>query len=67
MNIASVLGLVYVLSEVGLGLKKRANTNEARDGTFRNVQVEVIPPRGTGKLTVRTRAGYYAARPNSGN
>ena len=32
MNIASVLGLVYVLSEVGLGLKKRANTNEARDG-----------------------------------
>ena len=31
------------------------------------VQVEVIPPRGSGKLTVRTRAGYYAARSNSGN
>lgn len=43
-------------------------TNVARDGSFRAVQVEVIPPRGTGKLSVRTRAGYYASRsPSSGN
>ncbi len=43
-------------------------TNEAHDGTFRNVQVQVTPPRGMGKLTVRTRTGYYASRaPASGN
>jgi hypothetical protein len=32
VNAASVLGLIYVLSEVGLGLKKRAKTNESRNG-----------------------------------
>ena len=35
-------------------------TNTKRDGTFRAVQVEVIPPRGRGKLIPRTRNGYYA-------
>ena len=35
-------------------------TNTKRDGTFRSVQVDVIPPRGRGKLTARTRNGYYA-------
>jgi VWFA-related protein len=43
-------------------------TNVARDGTFRSVQVEIIPPKGSGKLSVRTRTGYYAPRaPASGN
>jgi VWFA-related protein len=43
-------------------------TNSARDGSFRTVQVQVIPPRGASKLTVRTRTGYYAPRaPASGN
>ena len=43
-------------------------TNAARDGSFRSVHVEVLPPRGTGKLSVRTRSGYYAPRaPASGN
>jgi Ca-activated chloride channel homolog len=43
-------------------------TNTARDGSFRDVHVEVIPPRGAGKLTVRTRTGYYAPRAlSSGN
>ncbi len=40
-------------------------TNTARDGSFRNVHVEVIPPRGAGKLSVRTRSGYYAPRTRS--
>ena len=31
-----------------------------RDGTFRAVAVEVIPPHGRGKLVARTRNGYYA-------
>jgi VWFA-related protein len=35
-------------------------TNAKRDGTYRSVSVEVIPPRGRGKLTARTRNGYYA-------
>ena len=43
-------------------------TNAARDGTFRAVSVLVTPARGMGKLTVRTRTGYYAPRtPVSGN
>ena len=35
-------------------------TNIKRDGTFRSVQVEVIPPRSRGRLVARTRNGYYA-------
>ena len=37
-------------------------TNTRKDGTFRSVQVQVIPPRGRSKLFVRTRTGYYAQR-----
>jgi len=35
-------------------------THFERDGTFRTVQVAVTNPHGGGKLTVRTRTGYYA-------
>ena len=38
-------------------------TNLARDGTYRTVQISVAPPRGYGKLQVRTRTGYYARGP----
>jgi Ca-activated chloride channel family protein len=41
-------------------------TNTAKDGTFRNVQVQVIPPRGRGKLSVRTRTGYYSQKTSQG-
>jgi VWFA-related protein len=41
-------------------------TNSKRDGTFRAVQVEIIPPRGRGKLIARTRNGYYAPNGPSG-
>jgi Ca-activated chloride channel homolog len=37
-------------------------TNESKDGTFRAVQVRVFPPRGVGKVIVRTRTGYYAPK-----
>jgi len=37
-------------------------TNTAKDGTFRTVKVDLIPPKGRGKLTVRTRTGYYAQK-----
>jgi Ca-activated chloride channel homolog len=35
-------------------------TNVAKDGSFRSVRVDVIPPHGKGKLVARTRNGYYA-------
>ena len=35
-------------------------TNTKKDGTFRLVTVQVIPPHGRGKLVARTRNGYYA-------
>jgi Ca-activated chloride channel homolog len=40
-------------------------TNTAKDGSFRNVHVDLIPPKGSGKLSVRTRTGYYAQKPSS--
>lgn len=47
-------------------------SNEARDGAFRTIKVEITGVRGSRKLTVRTRPGYYAptateAQPVSGN
>jgi VWFA-related protein len=42
-------------------------TNNKRDGTFRAVTVEVIPPRGRGKLFARTRNGYYAPNASTGS
>ena len=41
-------------------------TNTNKDGTFRAVTVEVIPPRGRGKLIARTRNGYYAPNASAG-
>lgn len=41
-------------------------SNSRKDGSFRSVQVDVIPPRGKGKLSVRTRTGYYAPRESAG-
>ena len=40
-------------------------TNSSKDGTFRRVEVQVFPPRGMGKLNVRTRTGYYALKQTS--
>lgn len=37
-------------------------TNTAKDGSFRTVKLDLIPPKGRGKLSVRTRTGYYAAK-----
>lgn len=35
-------------------------TNTAKDGTFRQVKVELAGVKGHGSLTIRTRPGYYA-------
>jgi Ca-activated chloride channel homolog len=37
-------------------------TNSSKDGTFRSVQVRVFPPKGRGKVLIRTRTGYYAPK-----
>jgi Ca-activated chloride channel homolog len=41
-------------------------TNTRKDGTFRNVNVEVLPVRGRGKMSVRTRTGYFAQKEAAG-
>jgi Ca-activated chloride channel homolog len=42
-------------------------TNTATDGTFRAVKVDLIEPKGKGKLSLRTRSGYYARKATPGN
>jgi len=42
-------------------------SNTAHDGKFRSVMVDVMPPKGMGKLTVRTRTGYFPKSAVSGN
>ncbi len=43
-------------------------SNTAKDGSFRRVEVRLDNlPRGRGKLSVRTRTGYYASKESSGN
>lgn len=44
-------------------------TNEAKDGTFRSVKVELNASKAHEKLSVRTRTGYYAqkAAPGQGD
>ncbi len=42
-------------------------TNSRKDGTFRSVNVELLPVRGKGKMSVRTRTGYYAQTAGAGN
>lgn len=39
-------------------------SNRAKDGTWRNIRVEVLAPRpdSAENLTVRTRSGYYAEK-----
>jgi VWFA-related protein len=42
-------------------------TNAEKDGTFRPVQVQLLSSQGHGKLSVRTRTGYYAQKSASGD
>jgi VWFA-related protein len=42
-------------------------TNMRKDGSFRALRVEIVPPPGGGTLLARTRTGYYAQRLTSGN
>jgi Ca-activated chloride channel family protein len=37
------------------------STNQAKDGTWRQIHLEVDPPKGLPALKVRSKTGYYAA------
>jgi len=41
-------------------------TNTKKDGTFRSVNVDLQSVRGRGKLSVRTRTGYFAQKESAG-
>ncbi len=42
-------------------------SNSDKYGSFRTVRVEVVPPAGAGKISARTRTGYYAEHLSAGN
>src|SRR5690348_89332 len=42
-------------------------TNSRKDGSFRSLRVQIVPPPGSGVVSARTRTGYYAQRISSGN
>jgi Ca-activated chloride channel family protein len=62
---ASVDDLQDTCEKIALELKSQyvigyESTNMSKDGKYRKIRVRVTPPAGMGKLTVRTREGYYA-------
>ncbi len=42
-------------------------SNTTKDGTFRSVLVQLVPPHGRGKLAARTRTGYFAPKTAEGD
>jgi Ca-activated chloride channel family protein len=65
----SVDDLEDVCQKIALEIKSQyvigyESTNTNKDGQYRKVRIRVTPPPDLGKLSVRTREGYYA--PNAG-
>ena len=61
----SVNQLEDICTRIAIELKNQyllgyRSTNESRDGTWRQIRVEINPPKGLPPLTVRARSGYYA-------
>jgi VWFA-related protein len=61
----SVTDLEDTCEKIALELKSQyvigyESTNTNKDGKFRKVRFRVAAPPGLGKLSVRTREGYYA-------
>jgi Ca-activated chloride channel homolog len=62
---SSVDQLQDICTRIAIELKSQyllgyRSTNEARDGKWRQIHVEVNPPKGLPPLTLRSRTGYYA-------
>jgi Ca-activated chloride channel family protein len=63
----SVDQLNDICTKIAIELKNQyllgyRSTNEAKDGQWRHVHVEVNPPKGLPPLAVRARTGYYAPK-----
>jgi Ca-activated chloride channel homolog len=63
----SVNQLEDICTRIAIELKNQyllgyRSTNEAKDGGWRQIHVELNPPKGLPPLTVRARTGYYAPR-----
>jgi Ca-activated chloride channel family protein len=59
------VGLAELAQKVIIDLRNRylisySPTESARDGKYHAIQLQLIPPKGMGKLTVHWRTGYYA-------
>jgi Ca-activated chloride channel family protein len=66
---ASVDDLEEICERIAHELKSQyvigyESTNTNKDGKFRKLRVKVTPPPGVGKLSLRTRDGYYAPNAN---
>ena len=66
----SVDDLEDVCEKIALEIKSQyvigyESTNTEKDGKYRKVRIRVTPPEGVGKLSVRTREGYYAPKTGS--
>jgi Ca-activated chloride channel family protein len=64
---SSVNQLEDICTRIAIELKNQyllgyRSTNEAKDGTWREIHVEVNPPKGLPPLAVRARTGYYAPK-----
>jgi Ca-activated chloride channel family protein len=62
---ATVNDLEEVCEKIAVELKSQyvigyESTNKNKDGKYRKIRVRVTPPEGMGKLSIRTREGYYA-------
>src|SRR5581483_1177538 len=67
---ASPSDLEETCEKIALDLKSQyvigyESTNTSKDGRFRKLRVKVTPPAGVGKLSARTRDGYYAPNTTS--
>jgi Ca-activated chloride channel family protein len=63
----SVNQLEDICTRIAIELKNQyllgyKSTNEARNGQWRQIRVEVNPPKGLPSLAVRSRTGYYAPK-----
>ena len=63
----SVNQLDDICSKIAIELKNQyqlgyRSKNEAKDGQWRQIRVEVKPPKGLPPLAVRARTGYYAPK-----
>ena len=63
----SAAGLDSICAQIGNDLKNQYvvgyhSTNLSTDGKWRKIRVKINTPKGTPRLNVRAKSGYYASR-----